>query len=160
MGAGRTEVIRAIFGADEKTAGKIYIRGEEVRIRNVTDAIRNKIGLVPEERKSQGLVLDMQVKENISLANVKLIKKNGMLNSRKEKDLAQKYIKALRIVTPDENRQVKNLSGGNQQKVVLSKWLAVDSDILLFDEPTRGIDVGAKAEIYILLTSLVKQAKV
>ena len=159
VGAGRTEVIRAIFGADEKTAGKVYIRGEEVKIKNVSDAIKNKIGLVPEERKSQGLVLDMQVKENISLASVKLIKKNGMLNDRKEKDLALKYIKALRIVTPDENRMVKNLSGGNQQKVVLSKWLAVDSDILLFDEPTRGIDVGAKAEIYMLLTSLVKQGK-
>lgn len=159
VGAGRTELVRAIFGADVKSSGKIFIRGKEVKIGKVSDAILNRIGLVPEERKTQGLVLNMPVKENISLVDLKRIKKNGMLNNKVESNLALEYIKALKIATPDETREVKNLSGGNQQKVVLAKWLAVDSDILMFDEPTRGIDVGAKAEIYMLLTSLVKQGK-
>lgn len=159
VGAGRTELARTIFGADKKSSGEIYIRGKKVEINDVTDAIEKKIGLVPEDRKLHGLVLGMSVKQNTSLVGIDKILKNGIINDSLEKKLALDYIDKLRIVTPDEERVVKNLSGGNQQKVVLAKWLAVDSDILIFDEPTRGIDVGAKAEIYRLICNLASEGK-
>jgi ABC-type sugar transport system ATPase subunit len=159
VGSGRTELARAIFGADTDITGDIFIKGQKVNINDVADAIEKKIALVPEDRKQQGLILGMTVKENISLVGIDRILNRGIINSHKEKELAKSYIKALRVVTPDEERQVKYLSGGNQQKVVLSKWLAVDSDIIIFDEPTRGVDVGAKAEIYKLLNNLVAEGK-
>jgi len=159
VGAGRTELARAIFGADKKTTGDIFISGKKVEINSVNDAISKKIALVPEDRKQHGLVLGMKVKENISLVGINKILKGLVLSRDKEKQLAQSFIEKLRIVTPSEEREVKYLSGGNQQKVVLAKWLAVDSDVIIFDEPTRGIDVGAKAEIYKLLNKLAEEGK-
>jgi len=159
VGAGRTELVRAIFGADKKTAGVVKVHDKKVDINHTYQAIAQRMGLVPEERKTQGVVLGMSVKENISLAGMDNALKRGLISKKKETDLAQKYIEMLQIATPDEKRMVKNLSGGNQQKVVLAKWMAVDSDILIFDEPTRGVDVGAKAEIYSLLTDIVSQNK-
>ncbi len=159
VGAGRTELVRAIFGADKKTSGSIKVNCETVCINNTCHAISKRMGLVPEERKTQGVVLGMSIKENISLAGMDNVLKGGLINKKKEASLAKTYIEKLKIATPDEKRTVKNLSGGNQQKVVLAKWMAVDSDVLLFDEPTRGIDVGAKAEIYALLSDIVGSGK-
>lgn len=161
VGAGRTELARTIFGADHpKTLyGDILIDGKKVVIKDVEDAIANKMALIPEDRKSQGLVLSMDVKKNISMADIARIMSGAFLNTQKEADLAKEYIKLLRIATPDENRIVKNLSGGNQQKVVIAKWLAANSEILILDEPTRGVDVGAKAEIYKLLNEFVRAGK-
>jgi ABC-type sugar transport system ATPase subunit len=159
VGAGRTELVRAIFGADKKTSGTLFVHGKFTAVHNVPQAISHSMGLVPEERKTQGLILGMTVKENISLVGLDLVLKKGIINENLETSLAQKYINILRIVTPNENREVRYLSGGNQQKVVLAKWLAVDSDILFFDEPTRGIDVGAKVEIYKLLSEMASKGK-
>jgi ABC-type sugar transport system ATPase subunit len=159
VGAGRTELARAVFGADRRDRGEILVRGARVEIRNVSDAIRQRMGFVPEDRKLQGLVLGMSVRENISLAGIARVIRRRVIIPRLERRLALEFIKALRIITPDAERPVKFLSGGNQQKVVLAKWLAVDSDILIFDEPTRGVDVGAKAEIYRLLNGLVAGGK-
>ncbi len=159
VGAGRTELARAVFGADGHDSGEIFVKGRKVEIRRVSDAVRHRLGFVPEDRKLQGLVLGMTVKENISLAGIVKVIRRRVIVRRLEKKLALDFIQALRIVTPDENKEVKYLSGGNQQKVVLAKWLAVDSDILIFDEPTRGVDVGAKIEIYRLLNGLVAEGK-
>lgn len=159
VGSGRTELARAIFGADKGVSGDIFIKGEKVVINDVTDAIEKKIALVPEDRKQQGLILGMTVKENISLVGIDQILKSGIISREKEKKLALDFIDTLRIATSNEDKQVKYLSGGNQQKVVLAKWLTVDSDIIIFDEPTRGVDVGAKAEIYKLLNKLVAEGK-
>lgn len=159
VGSGRTETARCIFGADKKTSGKFYKDGIEIDIKNVASAIKQKIALVPEERKTQGVLLGMSIKENISMAGIDRVIRNGFINSKKERELALDYIEKLRILTPSEKRDVNDLSGGNQQKVVLAKWLAVESDIMIFDEPTRGIDVGAKAEIYRLLCQLAAQGK-
>lgn len=156
VGAGRTELVRAIFGADQIQEGDIYIYGKHVSIRNPQDAIKNNIGLVPEDRKGQGLVLSMNVKDNITLANLKGIGTIGKLNLGLEKNVANQYVKDLDIVTPSIYQETVNLSGGNQQKVVLAKWLYSKCKILIIDEPTRGIDVGAKVEIYELLNELVK----
>lgn len=159
VGSGRTETARAIFGADKREKGTVVIKGKELKKQTVTESIQNKIALVPEDRRSQGLILNMSVKENISLVGIDHILKKKIINHGLEKNMAHDFINKLRIQTPDEEREVKNLSGGNQQKVVLSKWLAVDSDVIIFDEPTRGIDVGAKAEIYRLLVALAKAGK-
>ena len=161
VGSGRTELARTIFGADynKHITGEVVIKGEKVAIKRVQDATKRGIALIPEDRKAQGLVLGMSVKENVSMANIKRVKTKGFLSKGKERELAKDYIKALRIVTPDENRQVRNLSGGNQQKVVIAKWLAADSEIMILDEPTRGVDVGAKAEIYKLLNTFIKDGK-
>ncbi|MCE5255716.1 MAG: sugar ABC transporter ATP-binding protein [Spirochaetaceae bacterium] len=159
VGSGRTETARAIFGADKREKGSVIINGKELKGQSVAESIKNKIALVPEDRRRQGLILNMSVKENISLVGIDLVIKSKKINKALEKKMAHGFISKLRIQTPDEEREVKNLSGGNQQKVVLSKWLAVDSDVVIFDEPTRGIDVGAKAEIYRLLCSLAKEGK-
>lgn len=159
VGAGRTEVARAVFGADKRTSGDIYIDGKQVQIDSVIDAIRNKIALAPEDRKQQGLVLIHSVNYNTSIVDLNQVCTGGLLDRKKEKELAQKYIDLLGTATPSTEQEVRLLSGGNQQKVVLSKWLAVDSDILFFDEPTRGIDVGAKAEIYKLMCRLAQKGK-
>lgn len=159
VGAGRTETARAVFGADKRTGGEIYIDGQQVQINGVADAIKHKIALAPEDRKSQGLVLMHSVNYNTSIVNLDQVCTGGLLDSKKEKALAQKYIDLMSTATPSTEQEVRLLSGGNQQKVVLSKWLAVDSDILFFDEPTRGIDVGAKAEIYKLMCKLAQQGK-
>ena len=158
MGAGRTEVARAVFGADANCTGEISIRGETVRIRTPDDAIRHGIAYLSEDRKSHGLALGMSVATNITLACVKSVcNAFGFIQPDKEAAAAKRYIDTLGIKTPSERQIVRNLSGGNQQKVVLSKWLFRGSTILFCDEPTRGIDVGAKYAIYQLLDALASE---
>lgn len=159
MGAGRTELMRAVLGVDRRTSGEIYIRGKEVQIKNFGDAVKHRIAYLSEDRKGQGLVLVFDVKQNITLANLDNLLKGGILNLRKEKEDARKLVSALNIKTPSMKQKVKYLSGGNQQKVVLAKWLYTECDILIFDEPTRGIDVGAKVEIYKLMIDLARNGK-
>lgn len=161
VGSGRTEFARAVFGADhgKRITGEIRVKGKAVKINCVQDAMKNGIALIPEDRKRQGLVLGMSVRENISLSNIRRVMKGMMIKRKLESKLAREYIEALRIMTPNEQRQVLYLSGGNQQKVVIAKWLATYADILILDEPTRGVDVGAKAEIYKLLNTFIKQGK-
>ncbi|MDI3543517.1 MAG: ribose transport system ATP-binding protein [Candidatus Atribacteria bacterium] len=157
VGAGRTEIIRALFGVDTKTSGEIFIGGEKVEIKSPNDAVRLGIGLVPEDRKLQGLILSMAVYENISLPNLPFMFPNGIIDSKKEYSLAEDLVKKLSIKTPSIFQIVNNLSGGNQQKVVLAKWLALKPRVLILDEPTRGIDVGSKAEIHRLIDNLAKE---
>jgi ribose transport system ATP-binding protein len=160
MGAGRTEVARAIFGADEYDTGEIYIKGKRVNIKSPGDAVSSGIGYLSEDRKRYGLALGMDVKENIVLSAMKkFLNRFGWVDFKKASLRGQEMIKALNIKTPSLEQKVKFLSGGNQQKVVIGKWLTADTDILIFDEPTRGIDVGAKSEIYKLLNELAHQGK-
>lgn len=160
MGAGRTEVARAIFGADAVESGEVYVSGEKVRINSPSDAIRHGIGYLSEDRKRYGLTLTMDVETNIVLANFKkYINFAGLVNKQRTGEEARHRVNELSIKTPGIYQKVKNLSGGNQQKVVISKWLTRDCDILIFDEPTRGIDVGAKSEIYKLLNDLTERGK-
>ncbi len=154
VGAGRTELARAIFGADPIDEGEVWLNGSQVDIRSPRDAIRLGIGLVTEDRKALGLILGMVVRENISLANLDSLTSLGFVNRREEKRVAAQFIEDLMIKTPSYEQQVQNLSGGNQQKVVLAKWLFTESKVLIFDEPTRGIDVGSKVEIYQLMNRL------
>jgi ABC-type sugar transport system ATPase subunit len=157
VGAGRSEVMRAIFGIDNKDSGEIYINGKKVEIRSTVDALKHGMGLVPENRKEEGLVLGMSVRGNVSLAELKNISKYDFINKKKEEELAEKYINELKVRTPSQEQLVQNLSGGNQQKVVISKWMATNPDILILDEPTRGVDVGAKKEIHMLMSQLAKK---
>lgn len=160
MGAGRTEVARALFGADAIKSGSVWLEGREVRIRTTGDAVKNGIGYLSEDRKKYGLVLQESVMDNTVLPNYhKLTKGAGVVNRKACKTVTEQYVKMLDIKTPGIHQLIKNLSGGNQQKVVIAKWLLRDCRILIFDEPTRGIDVGAKAEIYNLLKALSKQGK-
>lgn len=160
MGAGRTEVARAIFGADPVKDGKIFLEGREVKIKGTEDAVANGIGYLSEDRKKYGLVLSQSVTDNTVLPNYhKLTKKWGIVDKRRCEEEAENYVRLLDTKTPGVGQMVKNLSGGNQQKVVIAKWLLRDCKILIFDEPTRGIDVGAKTEIYHLLTELADQGK-
>ena len=148
VGAGRTELVRAIFGADRLEAGHILLEGRPVTIKSPAHAISLGIGLVPEDRKLQGLVLGMALSSNVTLARLDGVSSAGILHSARERSVAQDYVEQLRIATPSVAQLARNLSGGNQQKVVLAKWLYAQSKVLIFDEPTRGIDVGAKQEIY------------
>ncbi len=159
MGAGRTEVARAIFGADPYDCGEIYIKGERVEIRTPADAVQHGIGYLSEDRKRYGLMLIKSVAENTAIANMDRYIKFGFINDRKMKEEALEYNTKLRTKTPSMNQLLKNLSGGNQQKVIIARWLIKNSDILIFDEPTRGIDVGAKSEIYTLINELAAQGK-
>lgn len=159
MGAGRTEVARAIFGADKLESGEIFIKGQKVKIKSPFDAVQNGIGYLSEDRKQFGLMLEMDVKANVAIASMKDFVNLGFMKGSKISDQATEMIDLLKIKTPSENQLAKNLSGGNQQKVVIGKWLTRDSDILIFDEPTRGIDIGAKDEIYKLLNTLAAQGK-
>ncbi len=159
MGAGRTETARALFGADPKESGDIYVNGKKVDIRSPKDAVALGIGYLSEDRKRYGIVVDKSVAENSTMADLKNFVKGLFIDKRKEEDATQDYIKRLNTKTPSTDQLVVNLSGGNQQKVVLAKWLVKDCDILIFDEPTRGIDVGAKSEIYHLMNELVAQGK-
>jgi ribose transport system ATP-binding protein len=154
LGAGRTELARVIAGADVPDAGRILIDGAPVRVRNPRDAIRAGIGLVPEDRKQQGLVLSQTVASNLSLPQLPRLGRAGIVSRTRERNLAERWTRELRIKTPTIDTRVLTLSGGNQQKVVLGKWLAAGADVLIVDEPTRGIDVGAKMEIYVLLDRL------
>ena len=157
MGAGRTETTRAIFGVDSKESGEIYVDGKAVKISCPLDAIRNGVVLAPEDRKKDGLCTKLSIRQNMALPNLDLIGKHGIVSSVKEDDLCEKIVKDLQIKTPNVEIDSGNLSGGNQQKVVVGKWLARNSRVVIFDEPTRGIDVGAKVEIYNLMNQLKKQ---
>jgi ribose transport system ATP-binding protein len=157
VGAGRTELVRAIFGADVIDSGRFFVQGKEVKINNPRDAIRHGIGLLTEDRKQQGLVLKMSTRDNTTLSVLNRLTRGLLTNRRKESALTQQYINNLAIKTPSQEQQVINLSGGTQQKVVLSKWMATEPKVLIFDEPTRGIDVGAKVEIYKLINQLARQ---
>jgi ribose transport system ATP-binding protein len=160
MGAGRTEVARAIFGADPVDSGEIYIQGKKVPVKSPSDAVRHGIGYLSEDRKRYGLTLRMDVESNVVLAAFrKFLRALGIVNYAQTRAAADQYVQTLNIKTPGIQQKVKNLSGGNQQKVVIAKWLVADTDILIFDEPTRGIDVGAKSEIYRLLNDLAHQGK-
>jgi ribose transport system ATP-binding protein len=160
MGAGRTEVARAIFGADPIDSGTIYINGKKAQIKGPGDAVTQGIGYLSEDRKRYGLALGMDVETNIVLASFKkFLGALGWVNSAGVRSTAAKFAQSLAIKTPSMQQRVKNLSGGNQQKVIIAKWLTADTNILIFDEPTRGIDVGAKSEIYRLLNNLAQQGK-
>ena len=159
MGAGRTETARALFGADPKESGDIYVNGEKVTINCPQDAVKCGIGYLSEDRKRYGVAVQKTVAENTTMATVHQFMKGIFINRKKEAAVAQEYVDALATKTPSVDQLVVNLSGGNQQKVVIAKWLTRDSDILIFDEPTRGIDVGAKNEIYKLMNKLAAEGK-
>lgn len=154
VGSGRTELARVIFGADPVDTGQIFLDGQPVAIRSPRDAIRNGIALVPEDRKQQALILQLSVRENISLPSLSRMRRLGFVRGGMERKLVGRFIQALRIRTPGQDQKVVNLSGGNQQKVVLAKWLAREPRVLIVDEPTRGIDIGAKSEVHALLRQL------
>jgi len=156
IGAGRTEVMRAIFGADKLDDGRYYVFGKEMKFNSPLEAIDAGIGLIPEDRRNQGLLLDKPIKENMSLVSLYRNSNHGFINQKWEVDVSKEYIRKLNVRAPNENAFAKNLSGGNQQKVVIAKWLIANSKILIMDEPTRGIDVNAKAEIYALMKSFVE----
>ena len=160
VGAGRTEVARVIFGADPLESGQIRVHGRPVTINSPSDAVREGIGYLSEDRKRYGLAVGMDVETNIVLAAFrKFLESFGRINTRLTRAAAEERVRSLAIKTPSIRQKVRNLSGGNQQKVIVGKWLTADTEILIFDEPTRGIDVGAKSEIYHLLNELTRQGK-
>lgn len=159
VGSGRTELARAIFGADKYDSGKICVKGKQIPGHSVKHAMKNGIGLLTEDRKHQGLFLSMTIEDNIIITSFKQVSTNGILSNKKITDVSEQFSKDLLIKTPSVKQMAINLSGGNQQKVVIAKWLFLNSDIFIFDEPTRGIDVGAKYEIYELMNSLVSKGK-
>ncbi len=159
VGAGRTETARLIFGADPREAGEIRLDGNVLALRSPQDAIAAGIGLLTEDRKLQGLVLGHSVRENFGLPNLTWLSRRGFVQLGQERTHFARYVDQLRIKVPNQEQRAGNLSGGNQQKVVLAKWLARNCDVLIFDEPTRGIDVGAKYEIYLLLNELAAAGK-
>lgn len=159
VGSGRTELARAILGIDKIHSGEVWVRGKKVNYHKFAEAIHDGFGLVPEDRKLQGLVQIFSVKRNICMVGIRKILKNGIVSNSLENDYASTYSKRLRVSTPSLDTQVQYLSGGNQQKVVIAKWLMQESEILFLDEPTRGIDVGSKAEIYQLINQLAKAGK-
>lgn len=157
VGAGRTELARAIFGAD-KSSGEIYVNGKLVQIKSPRDAVKNGIAFITEDRKAQGLLMKLGVRENSTVVYLKkLVNALNVIDDKKEKEIAKKYISQLSIKTPDMEQIVSSLSGGNQQKVVLAKWLMTNAKIIIFDEPTRGIDVGVKFELYKIIKDLAKK---
>ena len=157
VGAGRSEVAQAVFGLDEAATGRIFVHGRELPPRSVSAALAAGIGLLPEDRKRLGLVLAMNCRENTSLAALNRLTRFGCVRRREERALVHRYTDRLRVKAPSIETLVAGLSGGNQQKIALAKWLARECDILIVDEPTRGIDVGAKAEIHQLLDELACQ---
>ena len=160
MGAGRTEVARAIVGADRISSGTVTLRGEKLSISNPSDAAKHRIGYLSEDRKHYGLLLEQDVNANVGLSSIsERFSSAGFVKAKAMKATAKQYVESLRIKTPSVTQTTKNLSGGNQQKVVIAKWLVKDCDVLIFDEPTRGIDVGAKEEIYRLLNELAGNGK-
>jgi ribose transport system ATP-binding protein len=159
MGSGRTETARAIFGADEVQSGTIEIRGRRVLIRSPEDAVTNGIGYLSEDRKRFGLAVNLSVKDNMAMSTYDLFERGPFIHTKKVALVSGDYVHKLNIRTPSLEQPLRNLSGGNQQKVVVAKWLIRNCDILIFDEPTRGIDVGAKSEIYTLMNELTKAGK-
>jgi len=157
VGSGRSEILRAIFGADLKEGGKVIMAARPLRINSPRDAVRSGIALVPENRKEQGVILSMPIRKNITMPSIREVTGSlGVIRSRKEQRLAQQYVDSLKIKTRDVDQEVADLSGGNQQKVVLAKWLTTNCRVILLDEPTRGVDVGAKVEIYHLINDLAR----
>jgi ribose transport system ATP-binding protein len=159
MGAGRTEALRAIFGADPIQSGRISIHGKPVRITKPSDGVNHGIGYLSEDRKRFGLALNLSLKENAVLASYEDFQNHFFIQAKKVEEVTTEYVQKLQIKTPSINQILRNLSGGNQQKVVIAKWLIRNCEILIFDEPTRGIDVGAKSEIYSLMNELVARGK-
>jgi ribose transport system ATP-binding protein len=160
VGAGRTEVMRAVFGADPRDSGEILVHGKPAAIRTPADAVAHGIGYLSEDRKRYGLALKMDLEANVALASMRRFTgRLGRIKFGRTKAAAEAQVKSLAIKTPSIAQRARNLSGGNQQKVVIAKWLTADTEILIFDEPTRGIDVGAKSEIYRLLNDLAQQGK-
>ena len=157
VGAGRSEVMRAVFGIDPRESGEIFINGKPVEIRSTVDALRAGMGFVPEDRKEQGLILKMSVQHNTSIAALTSVANGWFLDKKRERELTAEYVDKLKVKTPSQEQRVMNLSGGNQQKVVIAKWMATNPTVLILDEPTRGIDVGAKKEIHLLMSELVQQ---
>ena len=157
VGAGRSEAMQAIFGLSKDVSGDIYIEGKKVNIKDPKDAIKNGLALVPESRKEQGLYLLQDIKYNTTIEVLDKFIKNLNVNSKKEAEITQEYIDMMATKTPSQEQVIGNLSGGNQQKVMIGRWLATNPKILIMDEPTRGIDVGAKSEIYRIMNDLVKQ---
>ena len=159
IGAGRTETARLIFGADRADAGSVTLDGKPASLRGPRAAIRSGIALLTEDRKSQGLVLGHSVRDNFALPNLRKLSLAGFVRRRRERAAFADYVRSLRIKIPNQEQAARNLSGGNQQKVVLAKWLERDCEVVIFDEPTRGIDVGAKYEIYLLMNQLAAEGK-
>lgn len=159
VGAGRTETLRLLFGADRREAGSMRLHGQDLRIDSPRDAIAAGIGLLPEDRKTQGLVLGLGVRDNFALPNLGELSRCGFVRRGKERTAFDAYAERLRLKSAGPRQPVRQLSGGNQQKIVLAKWLARRCEVLLFDEPTRGVDVGARHEIYLLLRDLAAQGK-
>lgn len=158
MGAGRTEIMRSVFGLDPKDSGEVFIDGKKIEIKNPADAIKNKIGFVTENRQEEGLILDESIRENISLLNFDKFSKNSFIDKAKEKNLSDNLVNSFKVKTQSSESKISDLSGGNQQKVVFAKWYAIGPEILILDEPTKGVDVGAKREIYDLIKELTKKA--
>lgn len=159
IGAGRTDVMRAVFGADRKRAGKIIVHGKDAEIKTPVDAVKEGIALIPEDRKRQGFNYNLSNGQNMALASLEKFVKGVFVNHKKKLAAAEELLGSVNLRPNDPNFMTANLSGGNQQKVVLGKWLSASGDIMIFDEPTKGIDVGAKAEIYALMEELLEQGK-
>jgi inositol transport system ATP-binding protein len=159
MGAGRTEVIESIFGVDPHDSGDIYINGKKVKIKTPQDAIKHKMALLTEDRKLTGAFLPISIKENMIISNISKFLKFGLINRRLVNEKCNEQVQILNIKTPHINQLIMNLSGGNQQKVLLARWLLNDPDILILDEPTRGVDVGAKSEIHKIMSKLAQEGK-
>ncbi|MBS6920710.1 MULTISPECIES: sugar ABC transporter ATP-binding protein [Anaerococcus] len=157
MGAGRTEIMRSVFGLDPKDSGEVFIDGKKIEIKNPADAIKNKIGFVTENRQEEGLILDESIRENISLLNFDKFSKNSFIDKAKEKKLSDNLVDSFKVKTQSSESKISDLSGGNQQKVVFAKWYAIGPEILILDEPTKGVDVGAKREIYDLIKDLTNK---
>lgn len=157
MGAGRTEIMRSVFGLDPKDSGEVFIDGKKIEIKNPADAIKNKIGFVTENRQEEGLILDESIRENISLLNFDKFSKNSFIDKAKEKNLSNNLVDSFKVKTQSSESKISDLSGGNQQKVVFAKWYAIGPEILILDEPTKGVDVGAKREIYDLIKDLTNK---
>lgn len=159
VGAGRTETMRMIFGVDKKSGGKVFLHGKEVTLKNPRDAIRQGFGFITENRRDEGLLLNSTICTNTVLVALNKVLKFGLIDYKKESAVAKEYVEKLQTATPSVNQRAMYLSGGNQQKVVLAKWLFSDSEVIIFDEPTRGIDVGARREIYQIINDLVADGK-
>ncbi|NQZ59149.1 MAG: sugar ABC transporter ATP-binding protein, partial [Lentisphaeraceae bacterium] len=156
VGAGRSEMAQAVFGVDTAHSGSLELDGQALAL-NTKTAIKNGIYLAPEDRKKSGLVLDMSVRQNITLASLGQYSKGGLINSKAEEKVATEQIAAMKIKTPDDSFLASTLSGGNQQKIVLGKWMSMKPKVIIFDEPTRGIDIGARSEIYKLMHELAEK---
>lgn len=156
VGSGRTEIIRALYGLDKTLSHQVFIDGKEVKIRNPIEAKKNGLGLLPEDRRNQGLILPFSVQQNITMATLETLTKGGFIDQKAEDDIAERQIDSLLIKTPSRKAMVQNLSGGNQQKCIVGRWIEVNPRVFILDEPTRGIDVGTKYEIYLLMKRLVE----